>query len=292
MITNLISLKVWGRQEIRVQQSGLENWLAERKERREREKLAFGVLKEHRYLWYIALVILTLNLVNTTGEYILGRLVEEHGEQRLELAVAEATAAGAPLRFGDRELGDPATSEARDAFTRSTIGNVYATFFRWVNLLGMVLQLFVVGRLVKLGGVRAGLLWLPIIAFGTYALVLVLPVLAYVRIGKTLENSSDYSINKTTVQMLFLPTSRDVKYKAKQAIDSFFQRVGDVGSAAVVFLGTAVLSLDARGFAAINLLFIAGWLWLVRGIAREHREIEAGNRPGLTGEREPVVAAE
>ena len=284
LLTNLISLKVWGRRQIRVQQTGLEDWLAERKARREREKLAFGVLSEHRYLWYIALVILTLNLVNTTGEYVLGRLVEEHGEQRLELAVAAATAAGTPLTYGDRELGDPESSDARDAFVQSTIGNFYATFFWWVNLIGMGLQLFVVGRLVKLGGVRAGLFWLPVIALGTYALVVVLPVLAYVRIGKTLENASDYSINKTTVQMLFLPTSRDVKYKAKQAIDSFFQRVGDVGSALVVFLGTAVLALDARGFAAINLLFIVGWFFLVRGIAREHREIEAGNRPALTGE--------
>ena len=291
LITNLISLKVWGRQQIRVSQSGLEEWLGERKARKEREKLAFGVLKEHRYLWYIALVILTLNMVNTTGEYILGRLVEEHGAEQVELAVAEATAAGTALRYGDRELGDPGSSEARNAFMQSTIGHFYATFYRWVNLLGMALQLFVVSRLVRWGGVRAGLLWLPVIALGTYGLVLLLPVLQYVRIGKTLENSSDYSVNKTTVQMLFLPTSRDVKYKAKQAIDSFFQRLGDVGSAAVVFLGTAVLSIDARGFAVINLLFIAGWLFLVRGIAREHREIEAGNRPGLTGEEEQPAAA-
>ncbi len=283
VITNMISLKVWGRRQIRVSQSGLEEWLKERKARKEREKLAFGVLKEHRYLWYIALIILTLNLVNTTGEYILGRLVEEHGEQQVELAVSEALAAGAALRFGDRELGDPSSSEAREAFVRSTIGHFYATFFRWVNLIGMALQLFVVSRLVKLGGIRAGLLWLPVIALGTYGLVLLLPVLQYVRIGKTLENSSDYSVNKTTVQMLFLPTARDVKYKAKQATDSFFHRLGDVGSAVVVFLGTAVLALDARGFAVINLLFIAGWFFLVRGIAREHREIEAGNRPGLTG---------
>jgi AAA family ATP:ADP antiporter len=291
LITNLISLKVWGRQQIRVQQSGLEEWLAERKARREREKLAFGVLKEHRYLWYIALVILTLNLVNTNGEYILGRLVEEHAQQQLEQAVAAATGAGTPLAFGDRVLGEAGSSAARDAFVQSTIGNFYATFFWWVNVIGMGLQLFVVGRLVKLGGVRAGLMWLPVIALGTYGLVLLLPVLQYVRFGKVLENSSDYSINKTTVQMLFLPTSRDVKYKAKQATDSFFQRVGDVGSALVVFLGTAVLSFDARGFAAINLLFIAGWFFLVRAIAREHREIEAGNRPGLTGEVAPVAGA-
>ena len=129
-----------------------------------------------------------------------------------------------------------------------------------------------------------------IVALGTYGLVLFLPILQYVRIGKTLENSSDYSINKTTVQMLFLPTSREVKYKAKQATDSFFHRVGDVGSAVVVFVGTALMHLDARGFALINVLFIVGWFFLVRGIAREHREMEAGRRPGLTEPEEPLAA--
>jgi ATP/ADP translocase len=187
-------------------------------------------------------------------------------------------------------LGDAYSEEAQDEFVQSTIGNFYADFFRWVNLLGMFLQLFVVGRLVKLAGVRAGLIWLPIVALGTYGLVLFLPILRFVRIGKTVENASDYSINKTTVQMLFLPTSRDVKYKAKQAIDSFFHRVGDVGSAILVFVGTVVVGLDARGFALVNILFIVGWVFLVRGIVREHREIEAGNRPELTGEEEELAA--
>jgi AAA family ATP:ADP antiporter len=291
VITNLISLRVWGRREIQVSQSSLEEWLAERKARKERETLAFGLLGEHRYLLYIALVIFTLNLVNTNGEYVLGDLVESHAAERVEAAVAAAEAAGDPLRFGGRELGDPGSEAARSAFVQSTIGNFYAGFYRWMNLLTMFLQLFVVGRLVKLGGVRAGLFWLPLIALGTYGLVLLLPVLRFVRFGKVLENASDYSINKTTVQMLFLPTSRDVKYKAKQATDSFFHRLGDVGSAMVVFLGAAMLGLEARGFALINLVFILGWLFLVRGIVREHREIEAGNRPGLTGEEESAAAA-
>jgi AAA family ATP:ADP antiporter len=155
----------------------------------------------------------------------------------------------------------------------------------------MVLQLFVVSRLVRVGGIRVALLWLPIVALGTYGLILFLPMLKFARIGKTVENASDYSINKTTLQMLFLPTSRDVKYKAKQAIDSFFHRVGDVASAIVVFVGTMLLHLDARGFALANILFIAGWFFLVRGIVSEHREIEAGNRPELTGEEEEPLAA-
>ena len=290
IITNLVSLKVWGRQQIRVSQSSLQDWLTERKEKKEREKLAFGVLKEHKYLWYIALLVLTLNLVNTTGEYILGHLVEEDGAQKLELAIAEATAAGTSLQFADRELGDPQSKAAQNDFVQSTIGSFYADFFLWVNLLALLLQLLVVGRLVKRFGIKAGLLWLPIVALGTYSLVLFLPLLRYVRIGKTVENASDYSINNTTRQMLFLPTSRDIKYKAKQVIDSFFHRVGDVASALVVFVGTTFLHLDARGFALVNILFIAGWFFIVRGIVSEHREIEAGNRPELTGEQEELAA--
>jgi len=291
IITNLISLKVWGRQQIRVSQSSLEDWLGDRKARREKEKLAFGLLLEHRYLTYIALLVFTLNTVNTTGEYILGDLVGDFGQSQVEAAVSEATAEGTELRFGDRDLGDPQSEEAQNAFVQSTIGSFYADFFRWVNLLGMFLQLFVVSRIVKFLGIKAGLLWLPIMALGTYGLIVFLPILKFVRIGKTLENASDYSINKTTLHMLFLPTSRDVKYKAKQAIDSFFHRLGDVGSAVIVFFGVTLLHLDARGMAVINILLILGWFFLIRGIVREHREIEAGNRPELTGEAAEELVA-
>ena len=54
---------------------------------------------------------------------------------------------------------------------------------------------------------------------------------------KIFENSTDYSIQNTTRQALFLPTSREAKYKAKQAIDSFFVRFGDMLQAVVVFVG-------------------------------------------------------
>ncbi|MEJ2086164.1 MAG: Npt1/Npt2 family nucleotide transporter, partial [Acidobacteriota bacterium] len=291
VLTNLISLKVWGRQQIRVSQSNLQDWLKERKAQKDREKLALGLLKEHKYLWFIALLVLVLNLVNTNGEFILGRLVEKYAKARVEAAVADATLEGTSLKFGDQDLGDPQSDVGRSRFIQSTIGEFYAGFYRWMNLLGMFLQLFVVSRLVKWGGIRAGLYWLPIIALGTYGLVLFIPLLRIVRFGKIFENASDYSVNKTTLNMLFLPTSRDVKYKANQAINSLFQRIGDVASALLVFVGARLLHLDARGFALVNILFIFAWFYLVRGIVAEHREIEAGNRPQLTGVEEEELAA-
>ena len=63
------------------------------------------------------------------------------------------------------------------------------------------------------------------------------PLLGLVRWGKTLENATDYSLQNTVRQALFLPTSREAKYKAKAAIDTFFMRFGDVLQAGLVRLG-------------------------------------------------------
>ncbi|HJU86059.1 MAG TPA: hypothetical protein VJ788_01675, partial [Gemmatimonadota bacterium] len=69
----------------------------------------------------------------------------------------------------------------------------------------------------------------------------------------------------------------------KQVTDSFMQRVGDIGSAAIVFLGTVPFAFGTKGFAALNLAIILVWFFVVILIVREHREIEAGNRPEISG---------
>ncbi len=292
-LTNVISRKVWGKAAMEARQRELTARVQARREsagsEETKESHGFDLLLRHKYVGSIALLVLVLNLVNTNGEYILGSLVEDFGITEMQEAVDLATATSAPLMFENRVLGDPGAAENQAQYRSSVIANFYAGFLTWMNLLGMALQLFVVGRLVKYGGIKAGLLWLPVIALGTYALVFFLPVIRYIRIGKTFENASDYSVNKTTLQMLFLPTSRDIKYKAKQVVDSFFQRIGDVFSASLVFLGTVIFSFGPRGFAALNLGFIVAWLGLVLLIVREHRAIEAGRRPEITEEPEAAT---
>ena len=79
---------------------------------------------------------------------------------------------------------------------------------------------------------------------------------------KIADNSLDYSLGNTTKQALWLPTSREAKYKAKQAVDSFFVRAGDVLQAGVVFVGER-LALAVPAFAAITLVLAAAWLGVV-----------------------------
>ncbi|HKP49833.1 MAG TPA: Npt1/Npt2 family nucleotide transporter, partial [Gemmatimonadales bacterium] len=119
-------------------------------------------------------------------------------------------------------------------------------------------------------GVRVAVMVLPIIALFGYAVLAFVPILSLVRVVKIAENATDYSVQNTVRNVLFLPTSREQKYKAKQAIDSFFVRGGDVLSALLVFVGTTTFGLAANGFARINLVLAAVWLLIALAIGREY----------------------
>jgi len=212
---------------------------------------AFKLVFQHRYLLMIAFLTLLTNWVNTTGEYILGRTVSE--------AAAEAIRSGG--------LGGLTEGEF--------IGKFYADFFTVVNLVGLLVQLFLVSRILKYLGIRIALLLLPVIALGGYCIMVFFPVLAIVRLAKTAENATDYSLQNTVRQVLYLPTTREEKYKAKQAIDTFFWRAGDVLSAALVAVGTQWLAFHTKQFALFNILLVVVWIILAVIIGRENRKLVA-----------------
>jgi AAA family ATP:ADP antiporter len=80
--------------------------------------------------------------------------------------------------------------------------------------------------------------------------------------------------------MLFLPTTREEKYKAKQVTDSFVVRVGDVLSSATVFIGTVVLALGTSQFAWINVVLVAVWIAVAVLVGREFRRRTKTSRVG------------
>lgn len=207
---------------------------------------AFQLVLQNRYLLLIAFLLLVLNWVNTTGEYLLGRTIAAAATE----AIANGTAGG--LTKGEY------------------IGRFYSDFFTIVNIVGLTVQLFLVSRILKYLGVRAALLFLPVIALGGYMLLAFYPVLSVVRWAKTAENATDYSLQNTVRNALFLPTTREQKYKAKQAIDTFFVRAGDVLSAALVFVGTTWLGWSVTGFALANIVLVAVWIALAIAIGRHY----------------------
>jgi len=102
----------------------------------------------------------------------------------------------------------------------------------------------------------------PIVAVTGYAMLLSAPSMRLMGLLKVADNSIDYSLGNTTKQALWLHTSREAKYKAKQAVDSFFVRAGDVIQAAIVFAGER-LALTVPAFAAVNIGLAGLWLGVV-----------------------------
>jgi len=201
----------------------------------------FSMILSDRYLTFMALLVLVLNVVNTSGEYIFGKYVVD----------------AAIRTYGD----GAAAAGARQQF----ISQTYSSYFGWVNLIGFLLQMFVVSRIFKSLGVARALLIHPAVAFVGYIGMLFSPSFAFIRWLKIADNSLDYSLGNTTKQALWLPTSREAKYKAKQAVDSFCQRAGDVLQAGVVYAGE-LTSLSVSGFALLNVAFVCGWLAVVQGL--------------------------
>jgi AAA family ATP:ADP antiporter len=207
----------------------------------------FSLVFKSRYISLIALLLIVLNLVNTTGEYILAEMVTRQADSLQAL--------------------DPAFDKG------AYIGAFYGNFFFWVNILAVTIQAFLVSRLVKYAGLAGVLMALPVIALGTYGVIAAGAGFGLIRWAKSAENSADYSIMNTARHLLWLPTNREEKYKAKQTLDTFFVRAGDVLSAFFVFIGTELLHLRITGFAIGNLLLISVWITLGLLILRENRRI-------------------
>jgi AAA family ATP:ADP antiporter len=205
-----------------------------------------------RFLLLAALVTLFTNWVNTNGENLLFRVVQE------TLAV-HADNHGI---MNERSL----LEYVRDGTTA-----FYGNFYFWVNIIALLLQAFVASRLLKYGGFAAILLILPVIALASYSMMALLPILAVVKMMKIAENATDYSLNNTSRHVLWLPVSSAMKFRGKPAIDTLYVRLGDGLAAVTILVGVQLLSLSTAGFFAFNVILVLCWLVTGVMLAREHR---------------------
>ncbi len=207
----------------------------------------FQLLLRDRYLFWIAVLTVLLNWVNTSGEYVLDKLLLNESMQR----------------FG--AVG------AMGAQGQQFIGQFKGEYLAWANAVGLLLQLLLVSRLIRYAGVRMSLFVMPCISLAGYSLAAAAPVLVLVRILKVAENSTDYSLQNTVRQALWLPTTREAKYKAKAAVDTFCQRTGDVLAAGVVFAAKSA-GAGLQAVASFSVVLVLAWLWSAGRIAKEHRK--------------------
>ena len=212
----------------------------------------FKLILGDRYLLLIAVLAFVLNCVKTNGEYILDRTLLEH--------VKAITPHGAGAH----------------AFSQAYIGEFKAQYFLYVNVATVVLQLFVVSRVIKYLGVRVALFVSPVLLLGGYSGAVLFPVFSLIYAVKIAENTLDYSLGNTSRQALWLLTSRDEKYRAKSVIDATIVRAGDALASGLTFVGVT-LHFVTEHFIIANLVLIVAWSIAMMMLGREHKKREAAH---------------
>ena len=214
-----------------------------------------------RYLLLLALLILLLNWVNTTGEYILSELV---------------------VRYADAQVLQDATLNKGDL-----IAGFYGNFFAAVNTLTLLVQVFLVARIIRWIGIKGSVLVLPLLVIMGYGMVIFIPIFSIIKVVKILENSTDYSLMNTIRHALYLPLSAAKKYEGKTTIDGFFWRFGDLLQAGAIYVGLNVFQFGIEQFAMLNLVLAALWLWVAWQISRYYtgdEKLVAKNQAPLVGQ--------
>jgi AAA family ATP:ADP antiporter len=93
----------------------------------------FALVFKDRYLLMIAILTVLVNIINTSGEFLLGKVVVQQ---------AEAALPGAEMLAARQKM----------------IGEFYGNYFGWTNLIGLLLQTFATSRIIASVGVGGALL--------------------------------------------------------------------------------------------------------------------------------------
>lgn len=131
----------------------------------------------------------------------------------------------------------------------------------WVNLITLVIQLFLTGRLIRWLGVGAVLCALPlacVLGFSALAIAPIVPVFLVVQVARRVGN---YALTRPSREILFTVVGREARYKSKNFIDTVVYRAGDQ-IASWSYAGLVALGLSMAGIAWVAVPISLCWLIL------------------------------
>jgi AAA family ATP:ADP antiporter len=233
----LIALLAWvtaSRERERMSERRADLQRQERSRSSPEDQSPYRILARSRYLTMVAALVLLTSLVSTLVDYQFNSVVEK-------------------------------SFATEDALTR-----FFGAFFAAINVLAFILQLAFSGRLLSQFGVGAGLLVLPLgLLTSSFSFVL-FPALVTASSLKTADDGLSNSMNRASLEVLYLPLALSVKNRLKIWIDLFVERVSR-GLGGLFILGaTTVFSLTAPELGYAVLVLLVPWILLVFSLRREY----------------------
>jgi AAA family ATP:ADP antiporter len=151
-----------------------------------------------------------------------------------------------------------------------------AMFFGTFNMLAgvgaLILQVLFTGRILRSAGIGVTLFIVPAaLTISSVGLLVVGSLVAAVAL-KASDQVLRYSIDKATVELLYLPVRSDLTFRVKSFIDTVVYRLGDAIGGVTILLLASALGWTPQQLAAIAILALGGWIWAAVVARRQYVE--------------------
>ena len=148
----------------------------------------------------------------------------------------------------------------------------FGTFNMIAGLMSLLLQLLLTGRVLRTVGVGPALFIVPTAMLMGSLGVLLLGTIVAAAALKASDQVLRYSIDKATVELLYLPVPASHTFRVKSFIDTVVYRVGDASGGLVVLLFAAVLKWTPIQMSMVGIVFVSIWMAVAYVARRQYVE--------------------
>jgi ATP:ADP antiporter, AAA family len=136
----------------------------------------------------------------------------------------------------------------------------FGTFNMIAGLMSLLLQLLLTGRVLRTLGVGPALFIVPTAMLLGSTGVLVLGSIVAAAALKASDQVLRYSIDKATVELLYLPVPSAHTFRVKSFIDTVVYRVGDATGGLLVLLFAAVVGWSPSQVSIVGIVLVSAWM--------------------------------
>ncbi|HNV86424.1 MAG TPA: Npt1/Npt2 family nucleotide transporter [Candidatus Omnitrophota bacterium] len=159
----------------------------------------------------------------------------------------------------------------QDVFTVLDLRTAFfGKFFAILNAFSFCVQFFLTSFVLRRFGVAVALLLLPVgLAFGSVA-ILANPFLWSAAFTMLYDGGMNYSLNQSTKEVLYLPVSREHRYRVKPFIDMFAYRIAKGIGSVLILLSVNFFHFNERSLSLVSLGLIVLWIFVVQTMKKEY----------------------
>lgn len=148
----------------------------------------------------------------------------------------------------------------------------FGTFNVIAGVLSLVLQLLLTGRVLRSAGIGVAIFIVPIsMTMGSVGLLVSGSLIAAAAL-KASDQVLRYSIDKATVELLYLPVPVTITFRIKSFIDTVVYRFGDALGGLAVLAFAAGLGMSPVQLSWVSLVLLVGWLAAAAVARRQYVE--------------------